>query len=245
MPSARRPAAPGARSAGTPRVAERAASGVTPRTTPPRTGAPPRTTAPRTSPPRASRRPAAARASTRPSSITPPRGTPRAEVVQQRLPRMLTVRAMVLGLVLLLAFVLVYPTLHSYLEQQTQLAQLRAQVAAAQQHNSDLQADLKRWDDPAYVKAQARERLNFVMPGETAFRVVDPQTVPDTAPNAPKTGASDGSGAVGSTQPWYLDVWQSVRAAGAAAAPTTKATSGATSAPTGSPTAAPTGAAKP
>ncbi|BDO41383.1 hypothetical protein CELD12_08730 [Cellulomonas sp. NTE-D12] len=152
---------------------------------------------------------------------------------------------MVLGLVLLLAFVLVYPTLHSYLEQQTQLAQLRAQVAAAQQHNSDLQADLKRWDDPAYVKAQARERLNFVMPGETAFRVVDPQTVPDTAPNAPKTGASDGSGAVGSTQPWYLDVWQSVRAAGAAAAPTTKATSGATSAPTGSPTAAPTGAAKP
>lgn len=157
---------------------------------------------------------------------------------------MLTVRAMVLGLVLLLAFVLVYPTLHSYLEQQTQLAQLRAQVAAAQQHNSDLQADLKRWDDPAYVKAQARERLNFVMPGETAFRVVDPQTVPDTAPNAPKTGASDGSGAVGSTQPWYLDVWQSVRAAGASPAPTAAPRAGGvpTTAPTAAPTPAPSGA---
>ena len=146
---------------------------------------------------------------------------------------------MVLGLVLLLAFVLVYPTLHSYLEQQTQLAQLRAQVSTAQQRNADLQADLKRWDDPAYVKAQARERLNFVMPGETAFRVVDPQTVPDTAPNAPAAGATDGSAAVGSTQPWYMDLWQSVRAAGAAPAPTAGAHTG------GAPTTAPSGVATP
>ena len=79
------------------------------------------------------------------------------------------------------------------------------------------------------------------MPGETAFRVVDPQTVPDTAPNAPKTGASDGSGAVGSTQPWYLDVWQSVRAAGASAAPTTAPHAGGV--PTTGPTAASTPAA--
>ena len=161
-------------------------------------------------------------------------------MVQQRIPRMLTVRAMVLGLVLLLAFVLVYPTLHSYLQQRTQLEQLRAQVSAAQQTNADLQAELKRWDDPAYVKAQARERLNFVMPGETAFRVVDPQTVPDTAASTATSGAADGSGAVGSTQPWYLDVWQSVRAAGAAPAPTsTPAAVVPTTAPTSAVTAAP------
>ena len=156
---------------------------------------------------------------------------------------MLTVRAMVLGLVLLLAFVLVYPTLHSYLQQQTQLEQLRAQVSAAQQTNSDLQAELKRWDDPAYVKAQARERLNFVMPGETAFRVVDPQTVPQTAESTPASGATDGSGAVGSTQPWYLDLWQSVRAAGAAPAPTS--TPAPTAVPTTAPTPASTGTAGP
>lgn len=224
MPSARRPAAPGARTATTSRTAERV------------NGSP-------KVPPRASRRPTGSRPSTRPASSTPARGVPRAEVVQQRLPRMLTVRAMVLGLVLLLAFVLVYPTLHSYLEQRTQLAQLRAQVTAAQQHNADLQAELKRWDDPAYVKAQARERLNFVMPGETAFRVVDPQTVPDTAAKAPTAAATDGSAAVGSTQPWYLDVWQSVRAAGAAAAPTSAPGAGA--APTAGPTAASTPAATP
>ena len=162
MPSTRRPAAPGARSAATPRTGERAASNPAVQN---RSAAQPRAGAAQTSPPRISRRPAASRPATRPGSTTPARGIPRAELVQQRLPHMLTVRAMVLGLVLLLAFVLVYPTLHSFLEQRTQLAQLRAQVSAAQQHNADLQANLKRWDDPAYVKAQARERLNFVMPG--------------------------------------------------------------------------------
>ena len=97
------------------------------------------------------------------------------------MPRLFTVRAMVFACVLLLAFVLVYPTLHSYLRQKADVDQLRAQVAAAEQRNEDLQADLDRWNDPAYVTAQARERLSFVLPGEKAFRVVDPETVPDTA----------------------------------------------------------------
>ncbi|MEZ0447927.1 FtsB family cell division protein [Cellulomonas sp. ICMP 17802] len=127
------------------------------------------------------------------------------------MPRLFTVRAMVFSCVLLLAFVLVYPTLHSYLQQRVEVDQLRGQVEAARQRNDDLQADLKRWDDPAYVAAQARERLSFVLPGEKAFRVVDPETVPDTAP------AADGPASVldaGSTLPWYATVWESVQVAG-------------------------------
>ena len=100
------------------------------------------------------------------------------------MPRLFTVRAMVFSCVLLLAFVLVYPTLHSYLQQRVEVDQLRGQVEAARQRNDDLEADLERWDDPAYVTAQARERLSFVMPGEKAFRVIDPETVPDTPPAA-------------------------------------------------------------
>ncbi len=127
------------------------------------------------------------------------------------MPRLFTVRAMVFACVLLLAFVLVYPTLHSYLQQRVEVDHLRAQVQAARERNDDLQSDLERWDDPAYVTAQARERLSFVLPGEKAFRVVDPETVPDTAP------AADGPASVldsGSTLPWYANVWDSVQVAG-------------------------------
>ncbi len=122
---------------------------------------------------------------------------------------------MVFSCVLLLAFVLVYPTLHSYLQQRAEVDQLRAQVDAARQRNEDLEAEKGRWDDPAYVVAQARERLSFVMPGEKAFRVVDPETVPDTAP------AAQGPASVldaGSTLPWYATVWESVQEAGEAPA---------------------------
>ncbi|MDM7855593.1 FtsB family cell division protein [Cellulomonas alba] len=137
--------------------------------------------------------------------------------MQTRLPRLFTVRVMVFGCVVLLAFILVSPTLHSYVQQRQQLAQLRSQVAAAQARNDDLQSDLSRWDDPAYVQAQARQRLSFVMPGEKAFRVADPQTVPDVEP-AEKSGPSSALDDTG-TGPWYQAVWSSVEAAGAQPVP--------------------------
>jgi len=61
------------------------------------------------------------------------------------------------------------------------------------------------------VRAQARERLSFVMPGEKAFRVIDPETVPDTPPAAAGPASVLDSG---STLPWYANVWESVQVAG-------------------------------
>lgn len=123
---------------------------------------------------------------------------------------------MVLGIVSLLAFVLVFPTLRAYLAQRVELEQLHARVAEARQRNEDLEADLARWEDDQYVIAQARDRLAFVLPGETAYRVRDPEVVPE--PSAPELPAR-GSGPVladDSTQPWYSLVWESVRIAGEA-----------------------------
>ena len=130
-----------------------------------------------------------------------------------RLPRLFTARAMVLFVVSVLSFVLVYPTLHAYVVERARLNALGAQVAAAQRHNADLENDLQRWQDPAYVTSQARERLSFVLPGERAFRVVDPGTAKD----AP-TAADGPAGSVEATggRPWYSSVWQSVRIAGEA-----------------------------
>ncbi|WP_246582188.1 septum formation initiator family protein [Cellulomonas hominis] len=138
------------------------------------------------------------------------------ETVQQRLPRLFTVRALVMLIVLSIAFVLVFPTLRQYLDQQVQLEQLRAEVSRAEARNEDLQAELDRWSDPAYVEAQARSRLAFVMPGERALRVADPEVVPpDAAPEDEAAGPVSGE-ADDPTRPWYARVWDSVQIAGVA-----------------------------
>lgn len=133
------------------------------------------------------------------------------------LPRMFSVRALVLFVVGLLAFVLLFPTVRAYLAQRADNDRLVQHVAEARAQNEDLTAELKRWDDDAYVAAQARERLAFVLPGETAFRVVDPETVPDpVAPTVDATGSGPALVAAGTTTPWYATIWESVKVAGAA-----------------------------
>ncbi len=140
--------------------------------------------------------------------------------MQQRVPRLFTVRALVLLVVLSIAFVLVFPTLRQYLDQQVQLDALRAEVTAAEQNNEDLQAELDRWSDPAYVEAQARERLAFVMPGERALRVSDPEVVEGDSTTTTDT-TTDTTDETSSTEPWYAQIWDSVQVAGAAGTGTT------------------------
>jgi len=130
---------------------------------------------------------------------------------------MFTVRAMVLFVVLLLAFVLLFPTVRAHLAQQAENRQLTQEVVAARERTEDLRAELDRWDDPAYVAAQARGRLAFVRPGETAYRVVDPEIVPDpTEPVVPEAGTGPAVVPDGTTAPWYATIWESVRVAGEA-----------------------------
>lgn len=144
-------------------------------------------------------------------------GTERAQSAATHLPRLFSVRAMVLFVVGLLAFVLLFPTVRAYLAQQADNARLAQHVAQARAANEDLAADLERWNDDAYVAAQARERLAFVLPGETAFRVVDPEIVPDpTAPAVLAAGSGPALVADGTTAPWYATIWESVRVAGEA-----------------------------
>lgn len=139
---------------------------------------------------------------------------------------------MVLSAVLLLAFVLVFPTLHTYLQQRVELRDRQADLVAASQRNDDLREQLARWDDPAYLTAQARSRLSYVMPGETAYRIADPETVTGAAqPDEPDSSVvyPDAELPDQVRDPWYLRVWQSVNEAGgvtdapAAATPGSKA----------------------
>lgn len=37
----------------------------------------------------------------------------------------------------------------------------------------DMQAERDRWQDPAYIRSQARDRLYYVLPGEVSYLVMD------------------------------------------------------------------------
>ena len=129
---------------------------------------------------------------------------------------MLTVRALVLSVVVLLAFVLLLPTVRAYVNQTGELRGLQSDLTAAQAERADLQVELGRWDDTSYVVAQARERLSFIMPGETPYRVIDPESVVDDID--PATGQTVTDGAVGvsgpDSAPWYAAIWRSTQLAG-------------------------------
>jgi cell division protein FtsB len=122
----------------------------------------------------------------------------------------------------LMVFTLIFPTLRLYMSQQVQKAELREQVQAAEQQYEDLEAARLRWEDPAYVKAQARDRLSFAMPGDRTFRVSDPENAPElqVAPPAeppPTHLASEELAA--DDPPWYAKLWESTVAAGQADQP--------------------------
>lgn len=137
--------------------------------------------------------------------------------------RVFSVRAMVLGVVLLVAFSMLFPTVRAYLGQRAELDSLAARVTAAEQQEELLAADLDRWGTDAYVAAQARERLAYVLPGETAYRVIDPEVVVDEpALEGQVPGVASGPALPpgGAVAPWYATVWESVQLAGAASVPT-------------------------
>jgi cell division protein FtsB len=157
--------------------------------------------------------PAAPSGSRRPGTAARPRSSQPAE---PRAPRGLTRRAGVLAVLLLVAAAVVAPYLRSFAEQQAQLATLHDEVAERRREVADLEAQLQRWDDPAFVMARARERLFMVMPGETGYVVLDPPSPQELAAEDPAaTARAATAAAAGSGRPWYGTLWESVQLAGA------------------------------
>ncbi len=91
--------------------------------------------------------------------------------------------------------------LRELIEQRGQIGEVRAAQAATRLRVADLEAEKARLADPAYVAAEARRRLHYVLPGETAYVVLQPTPAPQQ--QAP----------VRATGPWYSQLWGSVQAA--------------------------------
>lgn len=119
------------------------------------------------------------------------------------------VRGMILASILVMLAVTLAPTARSLMRQRGDIAALQERVFQQQQHVVDLQKEQARWNDPAYVEQQARERLKFVKVGDRSYTVIDGKTqAPQVPPNAVVAAPSADGNA-----PWYGRLWQSVRLA--------------------------------
>ncbi|MDQ1689677.1 MAG: hypothetical protein QOK42_2652 [Frankiaceae bacterium] len=122
----------------------------------------------------------------------------------------MTTRAAVLALVLCAVVVaLAYPA-RQYIAQRAEIASLRAQEKAQQAAVAELRRQAARWDDPAYIKAQARERLHFVEPGETAYVVLTPPA-PKPVLTVPQPSGQSIVTVSGGT--WFGRLWGTVEVA--------------------------------
>lgn len=125
--------------------------------------------------------------------------------------RVLVLLALVVICVLALA-----PPLRLYLQQQRDIDELRSEIDTREVDVAALGTEVELWQEDAYVAAQARDRLNFVMPGETGFVVPDPEPPAGTSVQDP-TSAAGLEAARPDAPPegtWYDRLWSSVEAVG-------------------------------
>lgn len=120
---------------------------------------------------------------------------------------------MMLGL-LVLAIVVLAPNLKIWIEQRQQIAALQEQVAQDQAEVDELNEEIARWDDPAYIVSQARDRLYFMYPGESTYLVID-----DTGATLPVDQAPITDQIQTTSVDWVRAVLSSVFSAGLTQAP--------------------------
>ncbi len=154
------------------------------------------------------------RAQSRPGSRTRPGGPrPRTQAAAPAAaprPR-LTGRAAILVLVLAVLMVSYASSMRAYFEQRHQMDDLQADITESRANIRALQREKARWDDPAFVRAQARQRFGWVLPGEIAYQVIDEDGKPldhdDSLSNPDVTTETE--------QPlWWQSAWRSVEVAG-------------------------------
>ena len=89
--------------------------------------------------------------------------------------------------VIVLGVFLLAPQLQLWFNQRQKITDAQAQLAQIRASNNHLRNDKNRWEDPVYVRSQARDRLFYVLPGEISYLVVGAETV----------NASDATGTLG------------------------------------------------
>ena len=67
--------------------------------------------------------------------------------------------------------IMLAPTVKIFFDKRAEIAALKPTSPPARREQDSLRQQVSRWQDPNYVKQQARDRINMVMPGETGYWV--------------------------------------------------------------------------
>jgi len=113
-----------------------------------------------------------------------------------------TGRALILAVVAVTLFLALAVPVRTWFAQRAEIAQLRADVEGARDRVAALQLEKLRWDDPAFVAAEARRRLHFVLPGEIGYVTLGADA---TEEEIAALAAAD--------EPWFGALWGAVRSA--------------------------------
>ncbi|CAN7257397.1 septum formation initiator family protein [Arthrobacter sp. LjRoot78] len=116
-------------------------------------------------------------------------------------------RMLALAVVMIAITIMLAPTVKIFIDKRAEIAALEADIAARKAEQEGLKLQVSRWQDPNYVKQQARDRINMVMPGETGYWVFGSDL---------PAGTASGQGGTGSAQdpanlPWVDSLWESIR----------------------------------
>jgi cell division protein FtsB len=116
--------------------------------------------------------------------------------------------------ILVLAVIVLAPSLRVYADQRQQVKRLEASVQEAQGTVDQLKSERERWNDRTYITTQARDRLSYVMPGDISFLVIN--DLP--APAAGAAATAPVSTEIQATHvDWMQSMFTSVMTAGLAA----------------------------
>lgn len=104
--------------------------------------------------------------------------TAKSTAKKRRLPAMfqqdITSTAILIALVIAVLIAIAVP-LRNYYEGRAEIARAQSSIEQLERRKAELEADIAKYEDPAYVEQEARRRLGVMAEGESAWRIIDPR----------------------------------------------------------------------
>ena len=117
----------------------------------------------------------------------------------------LTGRLLLILVLVGVCMTLIAPQLKIFMQQRQEVAELKADIAAKERQKSELSLEVKRYDDEAFLRQQARDRLLMVKPGEIRYSLTG--QLPDSSE------ALSGTAASRQTKTWHESYIDAIRTA--------------------------------
>jgi len=117
-------------------------------------------------------------------------------------------RVLALSAIFFILALTIAPPVKHYFTQRAQISALKAQLSADNTALEKAREELLLWQDPEYIKSQARERLHFVLPGERQYIVTDGENNPQ------QNGTTKIASSLADGQPWYARLIASISETG-------------------------------